>query len=69
MSLVSYLPPLLPSPQFSTDRNLTVANLHVLATQINIAVLISFVRIEQSPAPYFFSTLEILLGSSTALCL
>lgn len=51
MSLVSYLPPLLPSPQFSTDRNLTVANLHVLATQINIAVLISFVWIEESPAP------------------
>lgn len=26
------------SPHFSTDRNMTVANLHVLATQINIAV-------------------------------
>lgn len=41
MSLVSYLPPLLPpSPHFSsTDRNLTVADSHVLATQINIAFL------------------------------
>lgn len=58
-----------PCPHFSTDRNLTMANLHVLATQINIAVLISFVGIGESPAPYFFSTLEVLLGSSTALCL
>lgn len=46
MSLVSYLPPLPPpSPHFSsTDRNLTVANLHVLATQIIVSfLLISFV--------------------------
>lgn len=56
MSLVSYLPPLPPpSPHFSsTDKNLTVANLHVLATQINVGfLLISFVGIGESPAPYF----------------
>lgn len=43
-----------PSPHFSsTDRNLTVANLHVLATQINVAfLLISFVGIGESPGPY-----------------
>lgn len=55
-----------PSPHFSTDRNLTVANLPVLATQINIADLIF--GIGARPVPCFFSTLEI-LGFSTALCL
>lgn len=56
MSLLSYLPPLpSPSPHFSsTDRNLTVANLHAWATQISVAFLpISFLGTEESPAPYF----------------
>lgn len=61
--------PFSPSPHFSTDRNLTVANLHVLATQINIGVLISLLGLRKSPASYFCSTLEIFLGSSTALYL
>lgn len=49
------LPFLPPSPHFSsTDRNLTVASLHVLAAQINIAfLLISFVGIGESPAPCY----------------
>lgn len=47
-----------PSPHFSTDRNLTVANLHVLATQINIAVLISLLGLGKVLPPTSFPLLK-----------
>lgn len=61
MSLVSHLPPLPPpSPHFSsTDRNLPVADSHVLATQINIAFLpISFAGVGESATPCILPPLK-----------
>lgn len=49
-----------PSPHFSTDRNLTVANLHVLASPNSHCCSDLIDGIGKNPAPYFSSTLEML---------